>query len=322
MVDRPLVSIVIPVYQSERTVGAAISSALTQTYDNVEVVVCLDGATDRSGPIVDAHGDLVRVVRQENQGLSAARNAAVAASSGELIALLDADDVLLPPHVERAVDRWRARPVEKAYVTCNAFTMGRSGVVNRRTVLPRKAPAADSHRLALLQRNIVSVLSVYPRAMHDEVGGFDTQMRVLEDYDFWVRAAFAGWTTLYETEPTALYRRTGTSLSAQRERMAEYEQRLRATVREEFADRLTPQEREYLARAEGMETHDIHLERGDAALREGRRRDAAREFAAASALVPWDRPLALKSSALRYLPPAGAFYAWRERVRAGETARS
>lgn len=322
MADRPLVSIVIPVYQSERTVGEAISSALMQTYENIEVVVCLDGATDRSGAIVDAYGDLVTVVRQENQGLAAARNSAVAASSGELIALLDADDVLLPPHVERAVQRWQERSAPKSYVTCNAYTMGSAGIVPRRTVLPTKAPAATGHRLALLQRNIVSVLSVYPRAMHEEIGGFDTQMRVLEDYDFWVRAAFAGWATLYETTPTALYRRTGTSLSAKLDLMAEYEHRLRDRVRREYGDRLTDDERAYLDRVATMETQDVHLARGDAALREGRRADAAREFDAASALVPWDRTLRLKSLALKHVPPAGALYAWRERVRAGETSRA
>lgn len=322
MADGPLVSVVIPVYQSERTVGEAISSALMQTYPHVEVVVCLDGPTDRSAAIVDAYGDLVRVVRQENQGLPSARNAAVAASSGELVALLDADDVLLPPHVGRAVARWRERRTEKAYVTCNAYTMGAAGIVPRRTVLPRKAPAEQGHRLALLQRNIVSVLSVYPRAMHEEIGGFDPQMRVLEDYDFWVRAAFAGWTTLYETEPTALYRRTGTSLSAQLARMAEYEHRLRAQVRERHDADLTDDERRYLDRVAGMETQNVYLDRGDAALREGRTRDAAREFADASSLVPWDRPLQLKARALRSVPGAGSFYAWRERVRAGETSRS
>lgn len=322
MAERPLVSIVVPVYQSERTVGEAISSALMQTYPNVEVVVCLDGASDRSGAIVEAYGDLVTVVRQENRGLAAARNAAVAASSGELIALLDADDVLLPQHVERAVDRWLARPTPRAYVTCNAYAVGAAGIVPRRTVLPRKAPPEAGHRLALLQRNIVSVLSVYPRAMHDEVGGFDPAMRVLEDYDFWLRAAFAGWTTLYETEPTALYRRSGGSLSAKSALMAEYEQRLRERIRARYDDRLTEPERAYLDRIVEMETQDVYLDRGDAALREGRRQDAAREYAEAASLVPWDRRLRLKATALAVVPGAGSVYGWRERVRARETSRS
>ncbi|MDO5627795.1 MAG: glycosyltransferase [Mobilicoccus sp.] len=318
----PLVSVVIPCYQSERTVGEAVSSALMQTYPHVEVVVCLDGATDRSEAIVDAYGDLITVVKQENQGLAAARNAAVAGARGDLIALLDADDVLLPPHVERAVARWQRRDAEHAYVTCNAFVMGAAGVVPRRTVLPRKEPAADGHRLALLQRNIVSVLSVYPREMHEAVGGFDPEMRVLEDYDFWVRAAFAGWTTLYETEPTALYRRTSASLSAQAEKMAEYQHRLRARVLERHEHDLTPDERAYLERARDLETEAVHLARGDLALREGRRQDAAREYTAAADLVPWDRGLRLKATALTHLPPAGRLYAWRERVRTSETSRS
>lgn len=318
----PLVSIVIPAYRSERTIGGAIASALTQTYENIKVVVCLDGVTDRSEAIVQGYGDLVTVIRQENRGVAAARNAAVAASSGELIALLDADDILLPAHVESAVARWAARCVDKAYVTCNAFWLGRAGIVPRRTVLPRTAPPAEGHRLALLQRNLVSGQSLYPRAMHEELGGFDTQMRVLEDYDFWVRAAFAGWTTLYETEPTALYRRAGESLSSELDHMAEYRHRMLRSVQATYADQLTDAERAYLDTALSMETEDVHLRRGDEALRRGDREAAAQAFAAASTLVPGDRRLRLKAMALRHLPSADRLYAWRERIRTGETERA
>lgn len=318
----PLVSVVIPCYRSERTVGATISSALTQTYPHVEVIVCLDGVVDRSDTIVAGYGDLVRVLQQDNQGVAAARNTGVQAAHGELIAVVDADDTLLPHYLSRAVDLWQRREVQKSYVTSNAYIMGSAGIVPRRTVLPRKQPPYANHRLALLQRNIVSGHALYPRAMHDELGGFDTTMRVLEDYDFWIRAAFAGWHTLYQREPAALYRRAGGSLTEDAEEMAGFEYRLRATVRERFADQLTEEEWRYLDGILGLETQDVHLARGDAALRAGRRGEAATEYEAASMLVPWDRRLRLKSAALRFVPPAGAFYRWREQVRSTETSRS
>ena len=117
----PTVSVVIPTYQSERTVGETISSALNQTYPVLEIVVCIDGATDASAAIAAAYGPLVRVVHQENRGLAQARNAAIAATHGDLIAILDADDAFLPPYVERAVRAWLAAGGRRRFVSSGTF---------------------------------------------------------------------------------------------------------------------------------------------------------------------------------------------------------
>src|SRR5512133_1459141 len=92
----PKVSVIVPCYNGAKYLKAAIESALNQSHPDVEVVVVNDGSRDDSGAIARAFGDAIVYVEQENRGLSAARNAAIRASSGEFITLLDADDILLP----------------------------------------------------------------------------------------------------------------------------------------------------------------------------------------------------------------------------------
>lgn len=94
----PSVTVVMPAYQAERTIGGAISSVLTQAYPGrVDIVVVDDGSTDASAAVARSHGDRVSVVVQENAGTAAARNVALSRAEGDLVALCDADDILLPP---------------------------------------------------------------------------------------------------------------------------------------------------------------------------------------------------------------------------------
>lgn len=97
-----LVSILIPAYNAERWIGSAIRSALDQTWKNVEVVVVDDGSTDGTLAAANQYKrDNVLVIGQENRGAAAARNRALAASSGAVIQYLDADDLLAPDKIER-----------------------------------------------------------------------------------------------------------------------------------------------------------------------------------------------------------------------------
>lgn len=102
------VSTVIPVFNGEATIREAIDSALSQGIENSEVVVCDDGSTDGTFRVLQTFGERIVIVRQRNRGLSAARNAGVAASHGEYVALLDADDVWVADKLKttlRALDR-------------------------------------------------------------------------------------------------------------------------------------------------------------------------------------------------------------------------
>ncbi len=107
----PLVSVLIPAYNAERTVAETVTSALDQTHPRVEVIVVDDGSTDGTLEALrpfEARG--VRVIAQENAGACAARNRALAEARGDYLQYLDADDLLSPDKIERALDLLAASP--------------------------------------------------------------------------------------------------------------------------------------------------------------------------------------------------------------------
>ena len=93
---QPRASVVIPSYNHGEFVGDAISSVLAQTYGDYEILIVDDGSTDNTAEIVAQFGSRVRYIRQENQGLSSARNRGINVARGEFIGLLDADDMYEP----------------------------------------------------------------------------------------------------------------------------------------------------------------------------------------------------------------------------------
>jgi glycosyltransferase involved in cell wall biosynthesis len=105
-----LVSIVIDNYNYDRFVCAAIDSALSQSYQPVEVIVVDDGSTDQSRDLINRFGDQISTILQDNGGQASALNAGFARSQGEIVIFLDADDILLPHAVQTAVDAFTAQP--------------------------------------------------------------------------------------------------------------------------------------------------------------------------------------------------------------------
>ncbi len=90
------VSVVIPAYNAAHTLPAAIDSALRQTHPAFEIIVVNDGSTDQTAKVLDGFGSKITAIHQSNGGLARARQAGVDAARGELIALLDADDICRP----------------------------------------------------------------------------------------------------------------------------------------------------------------------------------------------------------------------------------
>jgi glycosyltransferase involved in cell wall biosynthesis len=106
MNDRPKVSILMPCYNAERYVGAALESALNQTWPNKEIVVVDDGSKDSSAHVLQQFASRdVKVIHQKNQGQCAAANRAFAESTGDYIKFFDADDLLAPETLERQMQR-------------------------------------------------------------------------------------------------------------------------------------------------------------------------------------------------------------------------
>src|SRR5215204_1328714 len=122
-IDAALVSVVIPCYNQAHFLGEAIESVLAQSYPNFEIIVVDDGSPDNTSEVAASY-PRVRLVRQENQGLSAARNSGLARSEGEYVVFLDADDRLLPGALQAGLECFEAHP------KC-AFVYGRCSRIRR-----------------------------------------------------------------------------------------------------------------------------------------------------------------------------------------------
>jgi len=291
------VSVVIPAFEAEATVGAAISSALWQTYRDFEVVVVEDGSRDATGSIAGSFPEPVRVVRQENAGVAAARNRGVAEAQGELIAFCDADDVLLPQHLEALVTVHERRG---GIVTSNCYWLFPGGIHPARTRYKGRFPAPERQRHAILEQNFVSTMSLFPKGLVDEIGSFDTELRVAEDWDFWLRAIYAGHRVALQPRPLALYRWGSSGLAADSARMDEHAD---AVLRKAAArDDLTRDERAYVKRRLAGPGPAELGRQGDEALRAGRYREAARRYREAAALCPSEPALLRKARVLRLAP--------------------
>lgn len=184
--NRPLVSVVIPCYNQGQFLREAIESVKAQTWQSVELVVVDDGSTDCTPDVVAEFPGIV-AVRQENCGLSAARNRGLHASRGAFVAFLDADDLLLPNALAAGVDALVRHPDW-------AFVWGGYRMVDARGAPlgePSVPTVASRHYDLLLSRNYIAMHAtvLYRRDALDRFGGFDTSLRSCEDYDLYLRIA-------------------------------------------------------------------------------------------------------------------------------------
>lgn len=104
----PLISVIIPVYNVEQYLRRCLDSVVAQTYQNLEIICVDDGSVDHSGKICDqyaARDARIKVIHQENQGLSAARNRGLDAAEGEYIAFVDSDDYILEDMYKKMLDK-------------------------------------------------------------------------------------------------------------------------------------------------------------------------------------------------------------------------
>ena len=188
----PLVSVIVPVFNGERFLAEALASVVSQSYRPIEVVVVDDGSVDGT-PDVARLAAGIRYIRQDNAGPAAARNAGIATSTGELVAFLDADDVLPPTKLQIQVDYLRTHP-GAACVLGRQELLLEPGVpppewTRGQPMLLRPAPDAPP------RDSIPPMSMVVRRPVFDTVGLFDDRrFRVGEDVDWLCRAREAGLT--------------------------------------------------------------------------------------------------------------------------------
>ncbi|ROR29631.1 glycosyltransferase [Inmirania thermothiophila] len=212
------ITVVVPAFNAARWIRRAIDSVLAQTHRPDEIVVVDDGSTDETPDILAGYGDRIRVVRQDNRGLPAARNAGIAAARGDLIAFLDADDWWRPGKLAAQLALMRERPevgfcsTEATVVDDDGTEVGRwrcppcEGAILE-AIFERHATVAGSGSAVLVRREVL-----------ERAGRFDETLPALEDIDLWMRlAAISAYACV--AEPLVVIRRGAQSMSRDLDRM-------------------------------------------------------------------------------------------------------
>jgi GT2 family glycosyltransferase len=203
----PRVSVVIPCYNYARYLPEAVESVLTQTFTDFEVIVVDDGSTDDSLAVAErlaaTHPDRVRVIAQANTGQPAfARNRGIADARGAYVLCLDADDKIAPTMLERCAGLLDTSPqVAIAYTDRRDFD-GVDDVV--------LAGEYDFPRLRF--ENHISYCALFRKTAWEAIGGYRTNVKGCEDWDFWVAAGARGYTGARIPEPLFWYRRHDTGV--------------------------------------------------------------------------------------------------------------
>lgn len=218
----PRFSIIMAAFNAATTIDPAIRSALAQTIHDLEVIVVDDGSADDTRDRAEAlaGGDgRVRVFSQLNGGPSNARNRATAEARGDLLAFLDADDLLLPDYLERMGHALDAVP-RAGLATTDAWVLDdatgrvrRAGaMVNQR---PPERPPDDAGELLrmLLERNFVFFPTVRRRALED-AGPWRESLTAAEDYELWLRVVARGYGAAFVPGRPAVHRELAGSNSA------------------------------------------------------------------------------------------------------------
>ena len=178
--NNPLVSIIIPAYNSEQWIEEAVNSCLNQSYKNIEVIVVNDGSTDGTLSVVQQISDSrLKVFSQMNMGACVARNRGFDESHGEYIKFFDADDYMFPDAIEKQVTEALKLPND---VITYGWTM-----VNNTPCYPPKIYKEGIHNEPLA---LITGAPLYPKHIINVVGGFDVRLTNHQDYELTIHCFY------------------------------------------------------------------------------------------------------------------------------------
>ena len=204
MKNTPLVSVLMPAYNSELYIAEAIQSILNQTYQNIELIIFDDGSSDKTRQVIEGFADprIIKILSDQNCGVVRARNEMIERASGKYIALMDADDIANSTRLEKQIDFLEAGECDLCGSAQWVLDEG-SGKIKK-----SKDKFSDADLRALL--------SVYCSLCNSAMTGkaeifkrfkYDTSILTSEDYYLWVQMAAAGFRFLNLSERLITYRR-------------------------------------------------------------------------------------------------------------------
>ncbi|WP_127844780.1 glycosyltransferase family 2 protein [Psychroflexus aestuariivivens] len=186
-------SVIIPLYNKENYIMNTVQSVINQDFENFEIIVVNDGSTDGSLAKLDALKDSrLKIISQNNQGVSVARNTGIENSNGKYIALLDADDYWYAHHLSSLKILIEKFP--QAGIYCDAYEIIMQNKTIRKadfsTSLAEQPQIIDDYFESSLVNPIIwTSTSAFEKKKFHEIGPFDPKLRTAQDLDFFVRAA-------------------------------------------------------------------------------------------------------------------------------------
>lgn len=223
MNDSEIVSIVIPCYNQGRFLAEAIESVLNQNYQNFEIIVINDGSTDETSRIA-ANYSSVRLIEQNNRGLSAARNNGLKECRGKFVVFLDADDTLLSNALEIGVKTLNEHPeCVCAAGLCQLVDVDGNDINTIQPILYSN----DDYYLSLLRNNFIWAPSsvIYRRDLFERIEAFDVDLSPAADYELYLRIA-RNYPMIRHSGIVTNYRRHSTSMSGNAQFLLEYVMRV------------------------------------------------------------------------------------------------
>lgn len=215
MSSLPSISVVVPCFNAERWIGATLDSVFGQAWPNLEVLVVDDGSTDNSVELVRSRFPMVKLLRQANSGVAAARNLGIRFATGDWIAFVDADDIWLPG---KLAAQWEALQFDpEVRLAYSAWHVWHSEDPSpSQTLMAQLGAEGDNlerwggcsgwiYPQLLLECCVWTSTVLAQRALLDEIGVFDTTLRIGEDLDLWLRASRVT-AIVRVSRPLALYR--------------------------------------------------------------------------------------------------------------------
>ena len=187
--EKPVVSVIIPLYNQKDFVGEAIESILNQSYSNIEIIVVNDGSTDEPYDVLERYKEDIKLIKQKNRGLAAARNTGIKHSSGEYIQLLDADDFIVKDKIKLQLEFNQIQSSMVSYCEISSFdnNTGRS--------TPRNVGEVKD-----IFSHLFNFWHTYPIPVHsllikkdifERFGLFDEDLKAVEDRYYFSKLAFS-----------------------------------------------------------------------------------------------------------------------------------
>ncbi|MDP4285501.1 MAG: glycosyltransferase [Bacteroidota bacterium] len=207
---QPKVSIIIPAYNAEKWISQALESVISQTWNNIEIIIVNDGSTDGTKDIIQSFNDeRIRYFSQENKGQCAASNAGLKQATGDYIKFFDADDIMNAEHVEEQLKKLNGSKTSIASCAWGKFYNGNpsSASIVPETVWKDMIPI-DWLKAALSQKRDMmgAYIWMIPKEVLKKSGGWDERLSLNNDFEFSIRLLLNADKILFTPGATIFYR--------------------------------------------------------------------------------------------------------------------